>query len=605
MNRHCSVCSQTIRRGDFKVLCSVCQLKAHAKCLGRCSLYSQLLSQAANTLPSPDPKNETSVIECFRCKAGGQASKKKQTCVILPSVSDTFFSPVRVVSRAPRRGEEELGKGEGQPVETGTLGKRQLTGLRGPGDCSPRLHNHEINDYISVKCLIELRKHRSDIATANSEACYLIPSETVNFFSHLNCVCGENCLFTCGSCDSGKQTHEECVQQLQENPSLTLLCHRCYNKTHKPKKKKCEINDEIDHEEPSKKQEEPQQRTIRYRKAPITLLQTIDRSLKIVGSKRLDLKLLEDPSLLAPDNTGKQSAPKINEYSSEESPVLAEKVDSNERTPNPSSFPNGCKSHQTIDDHSTRNPYSASQTNSMAIEFCENSLTKDLSLTRLHAPAASEQKKLVDGRTCYPLYRQNRRLIVFDDSEPSKSPSDEIMMPGVAEKPDKFDRELDHHIYPTCINRLRDFAYFGYYTRYTDFLLAFDNLFKTRYEAAALDTDKKLLMSSMYSLFMSSLLNDKNISKFNTEMLKDAEETVNYWRTWKIPCSAYPRIPRCSRQYEEIKEYVPAVRAPHPDPRPQETRRLRSHKNQKKDAQRTRRPLQRELRVQPPDPPAR
>lgn len=161
--------------------------------------------------------------------------------------------------------------------------------------------------------------------------------------------------------------------------------------------------------------------------------------------------------------------------------------------------------------------------------------------------------------TCYPTLFEGKRLIAFDSTGSLESAPRPPKTPSNFSRVSKQDPSLDYHLYPTCLNQLRDFIFWGFYTNYSDFLLSFDNLFDHICSKISSTRIDRVYLGFIYSVYMSTLLSDRTISKFNSETVKDVNDIVNYWKDWKIPCSQYPRVPRCSRQYIEIKDYEPAV----------------------------------------------
>ena len=161
------------------------------------------------------------------------------------------------------------------------------------------LQKLEINDYISVNCLIELKKHGQQVSFAENELCYLMPKSILEKYNSYKCKCGENCAFSCVACylDESQTIpqHSVCLKKLDHDPTFFLECLQCYekNKKGKSKKPKTIIEDESEErEEKKKKDKENQQKSIRRRMCPEVFLTIFDHVLVSLGAKKLNREIL-------------------------------------------------------------------------------------------------------------------------------------------------------------------------------------------------------------------------------------------------------------------------------------------------------------------------
>lgn len=130
-----------------------------------------------------------------------------------------------------------------------------------------------------------------------------------------------------------------------------------------------------------------------------------------------------------------------------------------------------------------------------------------------------------------------------------------------AKSPQKktFNPELDKHIFVSCLNEFMDYINWGVYTRYGDLLRAVDSLFNAVIQRVAKTGFEKSYFGYLLSIFICSLQSEKTVVKYHSRQAVDMDQLVNHWKNWKIPIAMYPRVPRCSRSYIEIKSYEPAI----------------------------------------------
>lgn len=165
------------------------------------------------------------------------------------------------------------------------------------------------------------------------------------------------------------------------------------------------------------------------------------------------------------------------------------------------------------------------------------------------------------GQLCYPVEFEGSMALVFEEADRS---SEEKIVPQnieneLVDEEKQLMAKCEEYMNPSDIEILRDNIFWGYYTKYPSFLLAVKNLFLSRIKKAATTPKQRWYFGYLYSVYLSNLLQDKNASKFYADQAKDMELIVNHWKEWKVNCYSYPRIPRCFRQYLEIKTYEPAV----------------------------------------------
>ena len=165
------------------------------------------------------------------------------------------------------------------------------------------------------------------------------------------------------------------------------------------------------------------------------------------------------------------------------------------------------------------------------------------------------------GPTCYPSVYQGQMIIIFDDgpSRPCSEKKSEKIKNEILEEVGSKDQNGDEHMLPTDLEALRDWTFWGYFVKYPDFLRAVKNMFTARLQKVSSTTDHLWYFGLLYSIYLNFLMSEKHSSKFYADQAKEMDIIVNHWKDWKVSCSTYPRIPRCSRQYIEIKSYEPAV----------------------------------------------
>jgi hypothetical protein len=169
---------------------------------------------------------------------------------------------------------------------------------------------------------------------------------------------------------------------------------------------------------------------------------------------------------------------------------------------------------------------------------------------------SSEKDSFVgsSGHYCYIQVKEGRNLIVFDSSFADVSKQDQ--QTGEPSKPSKTYDSLKH---PKSLDELRDFIFWGRYVRYTDLIESVDNLFKKWVAAYGASPIARIYLSYLSSRYFKYLKNERHVAKFYEENCKDLSAIVDNWKELKVPCSEYPRVPRCGRQFIEIQEYAPAV----------------------------------------------
>lgn len=166
-----------------------------------------------------------------------------------------------------------------------------------------------------------------------------------------------------------------------------------------------------------------------------------------------------------------------------------------------------------------------------------------------------------EGYCCYPTIYNGSMVIAFEengDCLDHVSQSEKIVN-EIANEESEVQAKCLEYLQPNDLDTLRDHTYWGYYIRYPDFLLAVKNMFLNRIKRPGLSGRHKWYLGYMYSIYLGNLVAEKHSSKFYADQGKDMEMIVNHWKEWKVSCSTFPRIPRCSRQYLEINQYEPAV----------------------------------------------
>jgi hypothetical protein len=115
--------------------------------------------------------------------------------------------------------------------------------------------------------------------------------------------------------------------------------------------------------------------------------------------------------------------------------------------------------------------------------------------------------------------------------------------------------------HPKSLDELRDFIFWGRFVRYTDLVESVDSLFGKWIEAYGVSPIARIYLSYLSSRYFKYLKNEKHALKFYQENCKDLSAIVDNWKELKVPCTEYPRVPRCGRQFIEIQEYAPAVKS--------------------------------------------
>jgi hypothetical protein len=170
--------------------------------------------------------------------------------------------------------------------------------------------------------------------------------------------------------------------------------------------------------------------------------------------------------------------------------------------------------------------------------------------------------KVTGGNICYPEVIDGCRLVVFEsDCQLSSQVSEKIKLSELKAEPrcSRVEPGFDSHLFPKSLKDFRVSLDLGCFTRYCDVLFAIDNLIDHSINLQAQSPSEKVFYGHMYSICMGVLLHERNIPKYYTEQIRDLTIIVNDWKDFKIPCTYFPRVPRCGRQYIEIKDYEPAV----------------------------------------------
>jgi hypothetical protein len=194
-------------------------------------------------------------------------------------------------------------------------------------------------------------------------------------------------------------------------------------------------------------------------------------------------------------------------------------------------------------------------------EFDKEVKTLDDAVKKVDNIADIVSLKKGNGSLCYPIAYHGSMILVFEDcgEENELNIKNEKIENELLEAEDQLMLKCEEYLNPNDLEGLRDYIYWGYYTKYTSFLLAVKNLFLSRIKKTASNPNQRWYFGYLYSIYMTNLMQEKNYSKFYIEQGRDLELIVNHWKEWKVNCSSYPRIPRCFRQYLEIKTYEPAV----------------------------------------------
>lgn len=180
----------------------------------------------------------------------------------------------------------------------------------------------------------------------------------------------------------------------------------------------------------------------------------------------------------------------------------------------------------------------------------------------------------VNGVLCYPAVFQGSLVMVFEDNEAEEDNHDQnsIIEEEILDEEKKIMAKCLQYKNPADLECLRDHIYWGYFTKYTCFLTSIRNLFLSRISKVASNVSQRWYFGYLYSIYLLNLLPEKHAARFYIEQAKDLEVIVNHWKEWKVNTTTFPRVPRCSRQYIEIKTYEPAVDEPNAETKQRQVR---------------------------------
>jgi hypothetical protein len=299
MNRKCGVCAETIKRGEQRVGCSDCTLKAHPSCLEASELYNRLITLARKALSTEDQQSANIQIRCLNCVK--KPPKGRLRCCVMPTLEQVFLLPAHIFEAPhadyPPKGVELVHESEegDQPLSKRLAVQDSSGSEMDSAQIYAKLQTNGINDYISVYCLIELRRQRNIIEFSWDSLSYQVPRGLIKSYSSYKCRCGVDCDFSCVTCFRDDSSHLVCLDKFRDpsNKEFILQCVWCFEKRKRTLSSRKNVDLEPANEEDTPKEEVVKQKTLAMREGPGKCLDLFDNCLQTLTSKKIDYTVLE------------------------------------------------------------------------------------------------------------------------------------------------------------------------------------------------------------------------------------------------------------------------------------------------------------------------
>jgi hypothetical protein len=280
------------------VTCSECGIKAHAECLEKCPIHSVMVASSLHKSQANQLKISSILIVCLRCLKNHP--KNRIRCIFLPKLQETIFCPIKIIQATPENLKRDISSNtrmiENKEPED-SLGKREAPSIE---ESSEEALNSLVSilktdihkEYVSLNCLIELRKHNQILEFDTQEKSFKISEDLLTRYLGYRCVCNTPCSFECSACYQYDRVHTVCLQEYESNiRDNNLVCVDCSLKAEpKPKKKEARVAIEA---EPETKIRKPKEIIIAFRKGPSSILKAFDAITTQVITAKIDLAFLK------------------------------------------------------------------------------------------------------------------------------------------------------------------------------------------------------------------------------------------------------------------------------------------------------------------------